>query len=90
MLSKPARRMAFLSLLAVLAVLAPPTKAQGGCRPYHNSRPAIVWAVPVCAFTGPGCVECVSQDSAGSRESCVYGESGREMCINHQDWMPIE
>ena len=89
MQSKLVRTGAILSLMCALAILAPKSRASE-CRPYNNSRPAIVWAVPVCAFTGPGCVECISEDSGGNRESCVYGDSGREICINHQGWTPIE
>lgn len=73
---------ALLTVVATLGILSVP-KADASCNGYSNSRSAFFfgygWA---CAYTGPGCTECVEMYSGGYSVCITSG--GESICYDYQ------
>lgn len=73
---------ALLTVVAMLGVISVP-KADASCGSYSNSSIAFfaLWGGWACAYTGPGCSECVYGSSGGYTVCLESG--GRQICWDY-------
>ncbi len=73
--------------LVLLATSASPVHA--ACTNYYPSRVSEFGPSQVaCAYTGPGCRECVQYDQQGNTRYCIenWHTGGYTLCMDQQDW----